>query len=60
MKTSVVQIKAKISPFLISCIIIWLAWVLITSTERIYYSDNPKQVIFLWIKIRSLQGFNGI
>jgi len=54
------SIKPKISPFVASCIAVWLAWMLITYTERIYYAGNPAEVALLWAKVRSLQALNGL
>lgn len=54
------KIKTKISPFVASCIGVWIAWMLITYTERIYYAENPADVALLWAKIRSIQALNGL
>lgn len=51
--------RLKISPFVVSSIAVWLAWMLISYTERIYYTKNPGEVVFVLAKIRSLQALNG-
>lgn len=50
----------KIYPFVATCIAVWVAWGLITFTERMYYAKNPELVLFLWAKVRTIQALNGI
>lgn len=52
--------KHPFFPFLIASVSVWLAWSLITFTEKIYYAKNPEQVFDSWLLVRSLQGANGI
>ncbi len=52
--------KRILSPYTVACISVWLAWILITYTERIYYDKNSDQVFFTWLLIGTLQGANGI
>ncbi len=49
----------KISPYTLACIVVWIAWIVITITARLYYSKNPDQVFSTWLMVVSFQGFNG-
>lgn len=46
--------------YTLACISVWIAWIIITFTERIHYAKKPEQVYATWLIVRSLQGFNGI
>lgn len=48
------------STFWIPVLAIWGAWIVIAFTEKMYYSDNPSQLAFILMKIRVVQGFNGM
>jgi sensor histidine kinase YesM len=49
----------KISPYTLACICVWTAWIVIAFAARIHYSPNPDEVFSTWLKVVSLQGFNG-
>ncbi len=48
------------SPYVIVCVSVWIVWGLITFTERIYYSNYPEDVFFIWLKVGLVQVFHGI
>lgn len=48
------------SPYSIACISVWITWGFITIAERIYYSNYPQDVFFIWLKVGLVQVFNGI
>lgn len=52
--------KPSISPYTLACTGVWLAWILVTFTERIYYAENMAAVFFTWFQINLAQGSNGL